>query len=29
VKNAVLIYGISGGILIAALRFAEYRFLVV
>ena len=28
-KNAVLIYGISGGILIAALRFAEYRFLVV
>jgi NarL family two-component system response regulator LiaR len=29
VKKAVLIYGISGGILIAALRFAEYRFLVV
>jgi two-component system, NarL family, response regulator LiaR len=29
VKNAVLIYGISGGILIAALRFADYRFLVV
>jgi DNA-binding NarL/FixJ family response regulator len=29
VKNAVLVYGISGGILIAALRFAEYRFLVV
>lgn len=29
VKNAVLIYGIAGGILIAALRFAEYRFLVV
>jgi len=28
-KNAVLIYGISGGILIAALRLAEYRFLVV
>ena len=28
-KNAVLIYGISAGILIAALRFAEYRFLVV
>lgn len=28
-KNAVLIYGISGGILIAALRFGEYRFLVV
>jgi DNA-binding NarL/FixJ family response regulator len=29
VKKAVLIYGISGGLLIAALRFAEYRFLVV
>jgi NarL family two-component system response regulator LiaR len=29
VKKAVLIYGISGGILIAALRFAEYRLLVV
>lgn len=28
-KKAVLIYGISGGLLIAALRFAEYRFLVV
>ena len=28
-KNAVLIYGISGGILIAALKFAEYRFLVL
>jgi DNA-binding CsgD family transcriptional regulator len=28
-KNAVLIYGISGGLLIAALRFAEYRFVVV
>lgn len=28
-KNAVLVYGISGGILIAALRLAEYRFLVV
>ena len=28
-KNAVLIYGISGGILIAALKFTEYRFLVV
>lgn len=27
--KAVLIYGISGGLLIAALRFAEYRFLVV
>ena len=25
----MLIYGIAGGILIAALRFAEYRFLVV
>jgi two-component system, NarL family, response regulator LiaR len=29
VKNAILIYGISGGLLIAALRFGEYRFLVV
>jgi DNA-binding CsgD family transcriptional regulator len=29
VKNAVLIYGISAGLLIAALRFAEYRFVVV
>jgi DNA-binding CsgD family transcriptional regulator len=29
VKNAILIYGISGGLLIAALRFAEYRFVVV
>ena len=28
-KNAVLIYGISAGLLIAALRFAEYRFVVV
>lgn len=28
-KTAVLIYGIAGGILIAALRFGEYRFLVV
>ena len=28
-KKAVLIYGIAGGILITALRFAEYRFLVV
>ena len=29
VKRAVLIYGIAGGVLIAALRFTEYRFLVV
>jgi NarL family two-component system response regulator LiaR len=29
VKQAVLVYGISGGVLIAALKFAEYRFLVV
>jgi two-component system, NarL family, response regulator LiaR len=29
VKKAVLVYGLSGGLLIAALRFAEYRFLVV
>jgi DNA-binding CsgD family transcriptional regulator len=29
VKNAVLIYGIAGGMLIAALKFGEYRFLVV
>jgi DNA-binding CsgD family transcriptional regulator len=29
VKNAVLVYGVSGGLLIAALKFAEYRFLVV
>ena len=28
-KNAVFVYGIAGGLLIAALRFAEYRFLVV
>ena len=28
-KKAVLIYGVSGGLLIAALRFAEYRFVVV
>ena len=28
-KNGILIYGVSGGLLIAALRFAEYRFLVV
>jgi DNA-binding CsgD family transcriptional regulator len=29
VKRAVAIYGIAGGLLIAALRFIEYRFLVV
>ena len=29
VKKAVLIYGLAGGVLIAALRLAEYRFLVV
>jgi two-component system, NarL family, response regulator LiaR len=29
VKKAVLLYGICGGLLIAALRFVEYRFLVV
>jgi DNA-binding CsgD family transcriptional regulator len=29
VKKAVLVYGLCGGLLIAALRFAEYRFLVV
>jgi DNA-binding CsgD family transcriptional regulator len=29
VKKVVLIYGICGGLLIAALQFAEYRFLVV
>ena len=28
-KKAVLVYGLCGGLLIAALRFAEYRFLVV
>ena len=28
-KNVVLVYGVAGGLLIAALRFAEYRFLVV
>ena len=28
-KNAILVYGIAGGLLIAALRFAEYRFVVV
>jgi len=29
VKKAVLVYGLCGGVLIAALKFAEYRFLVV
>ncbi len=29
VKRAVLVYGIAGGLLVAALRYAEYRFLVV
>jgi two-component system, NarL family, response regulator LiaR len=29
VKKAVLLYGLCGGLLIAGLRFAEYRFLVV
>ena len=29
VKKAVLLYGISGGLLIAALRFVEFRFLVL
>ena len=28
-KRAALIYGLAGGVLIAALRLAEYRFLVV
>lgn len=28
-KTAVVVYGVAGGLLIAALRFAEYRFLVV
>ena len=28
-KRAVAIYGVAGGLLIAALRYAEYRFLVV
>ena len=28
-KKAVLVYGICGGLLIAGLKFAEYRFLVV
>jgi NarL family two-component system response regulator LiaR len=29
VKKAVLMYGLSGGLLIAVLRLVEYRFLVV
>ena len=29
VKRVVLVYGICGGLLIAALQFVEYRFLVV
>ena len=29
VKRAVLLYGLAGGLLIAALRMIEYRFLVV
>ncbi len=28
-KKAVLLYGLCGGLLIAALKFVEYRFLVV
>ena len=28
-KKAVLLYGLCGGVLIAALKFVEYRFLVV
>ena len=28
-KKAVFLYGISGGLLIAALKFTEYRFLVI
>ena len=28
-KKAILLYGVCGGLLIAALKFAEYRFLVV
>lgn len=27
--KTVVVYGVSGGLLVAALRFAEYRFLVV
>jgi hypothetical protein len=29
VKKAVIIYGVCGGLLIVALKLAEYRFLVV
>jgi DNA-binding CsgD family transcriptional regulator len=29
VKRTILVYGLSGGLLIAALRVVEYRFLVV
>jgi NarL family two-component system response regulator LiaR len=29
VKKAVLVYGLSGGVLITALKYTEYRFLVV
>lgn len=29
VKTAALVYGLCGGVLIDALRLAEYRFLVV
>jgi NarL family two-component system response regulator LiaR len=29
VKKAILLYGLCGGLLIAALKFAEYRFLIV
>jgi DNA-binding CsgD family transcriptional regulator len=29
VRRVVLLYGLSGGLLIAALRYIEYRFLVV
>ena len=28
-KKVILLYGLSGGLLIAALRFVEYRFLVI
>ena len=28
-KRIILLYGLSGGLLIAALRYAEYRFLVL
>jgi DNA-binding CsgD family transcriptional regulator len=29
VKKVVLLYGLSGGLLVLALRYAEYRFLVI